>query len=202
MTLTQNIITMKVDKNLLVKAQYTLYTVAADGKEEMVEQTAPEMPLVYIQGMGLMLPEFENNLLGLAQGEKFDFVLTPEQAYGEVSEEYITTLPKEVFLVDGEFDEEVVFVGAQVPMLDSEGNQLLGKVLEISDSGVKMDFNPFLAGQTLHFVGEIQEVSEPTPDEVQAILNPHAGGGCCGCGHEEQGGGCSSGGCSSGGCGC
>lgn len=202
MILTQNIITMKVDKNLLVKAQYTLYTVATDGKEEMVEQTAPEMPLVYIQGMGLMLPEFENNLLGLAQGEKFDFVLTPEQAYGEVSEDYITTLPKEVFLVDGEFDEEVVFVGGQVPMLDADGNQLLGKVLEITDNGVKMDFNPFLAGQTLHFVGEIQEVSEPTPDEVQAILNPHAGGGCCGCGSEEHGGGCSSGGCSTDSCGC
>ena len=193
---------MKVDKNLLVKAQYTLYTVAADGTEEMVEQTAPEMPLVYIQGMGLMLPEFENNLLGLAQGEKFDFVLTPDQAYGEVSEEYITTLPKEVFLVDGEFDEEVVFVGAQVPMLDSEGNQLLGKVLEISDSGVKMDFNPFLAGETLHFVGEIQEVSEPTPDEVQAILNPHAGGGCCGGSCSSSGCSTDSCGCSSGGCGC
>ncbi|MDO4695875.1 MAG: FKBP-type peptidyl-prolyl cis-trans isomerase, partial [Porphyromonas sp.] len=178
---------MKVDKNLLIKAQYTLYTVGADGKEEMVEQTSPEMPLTYIQGMGLMLADFENNLLGLDEGEKFDFVLTPEQAYGHVSEDYITTLPKEVFLVEGEFDEEVVFVGGQVPMLDSEGNQLLGKVLEISEEGVKMDFNPLLAGETLHFVGEIQEVTEPTPDEVQAILNPHTGGGCCGCGHEEQG---------------
>lgn len=193
---------MKVDKNLLIKAQYTLYTVEADDKEELVEQTSPEMPLVFIQGMGMMLPDFENNLLGLDEGEKFDFVLTPEQAYGQFSEEYITTLPKDVFLVDGEFDEEMVFVGAQVPMMDSEGNQLLGKVLEVSDAGVKMDFNPFLAGKTLHFVGEIQEVKQPTAEEAQAILNPHAGG-CCGCGHEEHsGGGCSSGGCSSGGCGC
>ncbi len=184
---------MKVDKNLLIKAQYTLYTVAADGKEEMVEQTAPDVPLVYLQGMGMMLPDFESNLLGLEEGDTFDFILKPEQAYGVPSDDYITVLPKEVFLVEGEFDEEIVHIGGHVPMMDSDGNQLMGKVLEISDEGVKMDFNHELAGATLHFIGSVQEVSVASPEEVQVIMQPS--GGCCGCGESGNNGGCSGGCC-------
>lgn len=178
---------MKVDKNLLIKAHYTLTTVAKDAQETEVEKTSPDMPLVYIQGMGLMLPDFEANLLGLDEGDSFDFVLTPEQAYGIPSDDYITTLPKDIFLVEGKFDEEIVYVGGKVPMMDSDGNQLIGTVLEINDEGVKMDFNHELAGETLHFVGTVAEVSVPTAEEAQSILGG-GGGGCSGCSGD---GGCS-----------
>ena len=58
---------------------------------------------------------------------------------------------------------------------------------------IKMDFNHPLAGETLHFTGEVLDVHEPTAEELAKLLAP-AGG--CGCGSGEGGG------CGSGGCGC
>ena len=169
---------MKVDKNKLVRVHYTLYAIQ-DGEESEVEKTAQDAPLEYIHGMGTMLDDFEQNLLGLEEGEKFDFVLNRDQAYGERSDEYITTLPREVFFVDGEFDDEVVYPGASVPMMNSDGQSLQGIVLEINDEGVKMDFNHPLADMSLHFVGEIASVSDPTPEEVQQLMSLGGGCDCC-----------------------
>ncbi|MDO4790477.1 MAG: FKBP-type peptidyl-prolyl cis-trans isomerase [Porphyromonas sp.] len=186
---------MKVDKNLFVEAQYKLYaqTKGVEG-EELVEETTSEVPFQYIHGLGMMLPAFEQKLLGLEAGEKFDFVLSCTDAYGERSDEYIANLPKEIFMVEDEFDSEMVFAGAQVPLMDAEGNQLIGTVVEVADEHVRVDLNHPLAGNDLHFIGEVTDVHEATTEEIEMFFPQE--GGCC------SSGGCSSGGCSSGGCGC
>ena len=45
--------------------------------------------------------------------------------------------------------------GNTVPMMDSNGNRMNGSVLEVKDDIVVMDFNHPLAGETLHFSGEV-----------------------------------------------
>jgi len=52
-----------------------------------------------------------------------------------------------------------------------------------------MDFNHPLAGETLHFAGEVIDVHEPTPEEIAALTQS---GGCdCGdCGDEHDCSGC------------
>lgn len=190
---------MKITKDTYVACSYTLYRVG--DTEEIVEQATAEAPLAFISGSGLMLEDFEANLEGLDEGDAFDFTLTPAQAYGEMSQEYIIQLEKNIFLNnEGKFDEEVVFVGNAVPMLDNDGNQLTGIVDEISDSHVTMNFNHPLAGQTLHFVGKILTAHPATDEERQMIAAAYApqhgcGDGGCSCGD----GGCS---CGGGGCSC
>ena len=57
-------------------------------------------------------------------------------------------------------------VGNTLPMSDDQGNTMNGKVISYDDKNVKMDFNHPLAGQTLHFSGEVSEVREATAEEI------------------------------------
>jgi FKBP-type peptidyl-prolyl cis-trans isomerase SlyD len=53
-----------------------------------------------------------------------------------------------------------------VPMSDNDGNHLRGKILEITDEHIKMDFNHPLAGTDLHFSIEVLDVREATDEEI------------------------------------
>jgi FKBP-type peptidyl-prolyl cis-trans isomerase SlyD len=55
----------------------------------------------------------------------------------------------------------------------------MGSVLEVQPEIVVMDFNHPLAGEHLHFDGEVIDVHEPTPEEIAALTQ--AGGGSCDC---------------------
>lgn len=190
---------MSISPSKFVRVSYELYVGSEDERELMEEATA-EQPLEFIYGMGMMLPDFEKELFGLTAGDKFDFVLTSEQAYGERTEDAVQTLPRDIFLDEnGEFDSSVVFEGATLPMYTPDGQTVRGSVLEITDTSVIMDFNHPLAGETLHFIGQVIEEHEATSAEMEAFFGNQAGGcsGCsggCGCSDEEDhGGGCGSG---------
>ncbi|MCD7972429.1 MAG: FKBP-type peptidyl-prolyl cis-trans isomerase [Candidatus Azobacteroides sp.] len=179
---------MKISPYKFVAVSYKLY--AGDNEEQdLVEETTADQPLTFISGTGFMLEAFEKNLTGLDQGEAFDFTLAPQEAYGEYHDDRVADLPKNMFEVEGIFDDSRVYEGAMVPMMDVEGNQLNGIVASIGDDTVVMDFNHPLAGDSLHFVGKVEEVREPSKEELEYAQNPHGG---CGCGSEGCGDGCDS----------
>jgi FKBP-type peptidyl-prolyl cis-trans isomerase SlyD len=188
---------MNVSINKMVILSYVL---RAEGKEgDVIEQTTIESPLRFVFGLGQMLPMFESNLSGLKQGDDFEMTITASDAYGEIDEDAIVDLPKEVFLIDGYFDEERFTPGNQVPMQTSNGQRMNGTILELNETSLKMDFNHPLAGINLHFTGNIIEVRDATEDELMPA-------GCgCSCGSANDGcgsGSCSSDGCGEDGCGC
>lgn len=176
---------MKIAANKFVSVTYDL-NVGEEGDLELMERATPEVPLSFIFGTGTMLPAFEKELHGLDMGEAFSFTIAPENAYGEYNEEHLMELPKSIFEVDGKFDAEMVQEGNTIPMMDSNGNRLNGSVMEVKEDVVLMDFNHPLAGETLHFSGEVIDVHDPSEEEIASM----AGGGC-GCGDE----GCDHGGC-------
>ena len=105
----------------------------------------------------MMLPAFEKQLFGLKAGDKFDFVLKCEDAYGEPSEEAVQELPREIFVdSEGKLDALVV-EGATLPLHTPDGQIIRGSVLEIKDEVVVFDFNHPLAGEDLHFIGTIRK---------------------------------------------
>jgi len=82
-------------------------------------------------------------------------------------EQHIVMIPIDAFLgEDGNLDEENVKVGVTLPMIDNEGGKLYGMVKEITKEYVKMDFNHPLAGQDLHFKGEVLEVRAASEEEL------------------------------------
>lgn len=192
---------MAISPNKFVRVSYELY-VGDENERELMEEATAERPLEFIFGMGMMLPDFEQNLFGLATGDTFDFVLTSEQAYGQRMDEAVQELPKSIFVNDkGEFDSEVVVEGATLPLQTQDGQVVQGSVLEITDEVVVMDFNHPLAGETLHFIGRVLEEHEATGAEIEKFFGGHGGcGGGCGCGSSD--GSEKSGGCCGGSCGC
>ncbi|MCT4614314.1 MAG: FKBP-type peptidyl-prolyl cis-trans isomerase [Marinifilaceae bacterium] len=172
---------MTISKNKMVSVTYILRT---EENGEIVEQAVKETPLTFICGTGQMLEKFEENLLNLNQGDNFKFKIECEEAYGQSREDAVVDLPKDIFVVEGKFDDEIIKVGEVVPMQDASGNRLPGLVLEIADETVKMDFNHPMADDDLYFEGEVIEVRDATAEELSAAH----GGGCSG----DCGGGCSS----------
>ena len=183
---------MQVAANKMVAVDYKL---TVDG--QVADQSRPGQPLEFIFGTGMLLPKFEAAIEGKEPGEKVAFTLEPKDGYGEVIEQAIVDLPKDIFMVDGKLAEDILFVGSQIPMADTQGNRMLGLVKEVGDTTVKMDFNHPMAGKTLNFDVTVVSVRDTTPEDLAKFM----GGGCScgdcggGCGDHECGEGCDCGGC-------
>jgi len=178
---------MAISKNKMVSLTYDLRIGGAEG--ELIEQATAERPLSFVYGAGIMLPKFEALLEGMEQGKTFEINLNSADAYGDVDENAIVDLPKSIFIMDGKFDEDIIKVGNTVPMMSTSGQRMNGLVLDITDENVKMDFNHPLAGEDLHFKGDILEVREATDEEIAATVQGGCGSGC-GCNDSSCGSGC------------
>jgi len=157
---------MKISEDKAVTVNYYLSASKNNQPEELVEQTSPEHPFAFLYGFGGVLPDFESNLNDKQKGDKFDFKITAEKAYGIYDKEYVAKIDKGAFIVDGEFDSKRIKIGEDIEMNDAEGNVLVGRVVEIDETIVVMDFNHPLAGFDLHFIGEVLDVREATAEEL------------------------------------
>ena len=193
---------MENKNNRYLAVTYKLYVDGDNGKE-MVEEATQEKPFAWITGFGYALDAFEQQLEALEKGKSFDFTLTKEQAYGEYKEEAVLDLEREMFCINGHFDHDNIYPEAIIPLQNEEGLRFYGRVVEIGEEKVKVDLNHPLAGETLHFQGEVLENREATEAEI-SHLKKHMSGGChcgdcegdCGdCGHDHHDSGCGCGHC-------
>lgn len=190
-----------MEKNRFIAVQYELYSVDESGKH-LREKTELTNTFTFISGFGYTLEEFEKQIVPLAAGENFCFQLKPEQAYGEIEKERILTLDRSIFQINGHFDNDHIYEGADVPMQNEDGMRLDGHVLKVTDDHVIMDFNHPLAGETLEYKGTVVVNRDATDAEIRGFISmlapndecdeecdhEHCGGGCgqhhhCGCGH-------------------
>lgn len=185
-------------ENKYISVSYQLYSIDKDGSKNLIEQTEQGRPFTFISGFGFSLDSFEQRIVNMQQGEKFDFTLTPAEAFGEYFAEGVHKLPREEFVIDGKFDSANIFPGAVITMKNEEGKHFMVRVTKVEENGVTLDANHPLAGETLQFTGAILENREATADEIQKLIAQmsHECGGCGGCGgdcgddHECGGGGC------------
>ena len=182
-------------ENKFIALAYKLYTID-EGERDLAEEATTQRPFIFISGLGMALEAFEQQVVALQAGDKFDFTLSVDQAYGPYDEEYVIDIPKSAFMINGKFDSQHVVKDAVLPLQSNEGERFNGVVVEVKDDVVVIDLNHPMAGCELHFVGEVLENREASPQEYSQAVNMLSGGGC--------GGGCGScGGCGSeGGCHC
>jgi len=185
-----------------ISVSYTLYSIEDNGEKQLVEQTEQGQPFNFITGFGFSLDTFEQRMIELQQGEKFDFTLTPAEAFGDYDEEGVHKMEREKFYVDGRFDSEHIYVDSVIMLNDNEGKRFLARVIAMDNETVTLDTNHPLASKTLQFTGEVLTNRDATKEEIQSILNQlsHECGGCgghcggCGgddCGEDHEcGGGC------------
>lgn len=164
---------MLENNHKVISVNYTLFI--DNEKGELVESTVGREPLVFLSGVGAMIPDFEKNVVSLNVGEEFAFGIKAIDAYGERSDDAIVNLEKEMFVVDGKLAEEIV-VDNIIQLQDQNGQVHLANILEIGDSTIKFDVNHPLAGEDLFFKGEVLEIRKATDEEV-AHGHVHGPGG-------------------------
>ncbi len=156
---------MTISNEKVVSLVYQLHVDDKNG--DIVETVQEDRPFVFLYGAGNMLPKFETNLSGLKAGEKFEFKIICDDAYGQASDEAVVELPKNIFEVNGKLDEGLLEPGNVIPMQSQDGQKLNGVVVEVQEDLVIMDFNHPLAGDDLFFEGHIIEVREATAKELK-----------------------------------
>ena len=127
-------------------------------------------PLVFMVGHRQMIPGFEQEILGAKVGEKREFTLTPDMAYGERDESAIQKIERSQFPEGMELEVGMV-VGAH-----SDQGPIQFTITEIDGEVVSADFNHQMAGKTLRFEVEIVDV-RPASEEELAHRHVHGPGG-------------------------
>ncbi len=133
--------TQAIQDNLVVTLDYKLIV-----EEEMLESTEDGEPIVFIQGIGQIIPGLENALYGMKVGDQKTVVIPPEEGYGEYDPESTQEATKD------EFSEEVPLdVGTFLDLEDDEGDILSAQITAADEDTVTLDFNHPLAGKDLIF---------------------------------------------------
>ncbi len=171
-----------------ISVSYQLFSIDKDGTRHLEEQTQQGNPFTFVSGFGFSLDGFEQRVVALQPGEKFDFTLAPADAFGEYDPEGVHKMKREVFTINEHFDHENIYEGAVITLMDADEHRFMARVMKVDADGVTIDTNHPLAGQTLQFTGLVLENRDATNEEIQHMLN-HLGHECGGCDCDECGGG-------------
>ena len=153
----------KIDNNIVASVHYT-GTFPDNG--EMFDTSREGQPLTFLVGHKGMIPGFERELMGASTGDTRSFTLEPEDAYGHPSDELIQEVPRGMFPEDMPLDLGMMLMSDAGPL----------RIVAITESTVRCDFNNPMAGKTLHFEVEVMEVRAATDDEI-AHGHVHGPGG-------------------------
>ncbi|MGE0372563.1 MAG: peptidylprolyl isomerase [Gammaproteobacteria bacterium] len=148
---------MQIQDDCVVSIHYTLTNEEGDELDSSVGQD----PLVYLHGAGNIIPGLEVALVGGSAGDRLDVTVQPEDGYGEVDPDLIRRVPRDAF--EGI---ERVEPGMQFQTQGPNGQVMRVTVRETDDSGVLIDANHPLAGQTLYFSVSIEGVRSATEEEL------------------------------------
>ncbi len=153
----------KVKKGDFVGIHYT--GTFEDG--ETFDSSEGKAPLEFQVGSGVVIQGFESAVLGLSVGEKKQFTLQPEKAYGPRDESLVVDFPRSSAGEDLE-----IKIGTVLGVRLQNGQQVPARVTNVSDEHITLDMNPPLAGKILNFQIEVVHITDA----------PKYGGGCsCGC---------------------
>lgn len=139
---------MQIEQGTKVKLHFSL--ALEDGS--LIDSNFDKQPASFIIGDGNLLPGFESVILGLESGQKREFTIPPENAFGQHN-------PQNVQDVDRtNFAEDKLEIGAVFSFQNGDG-ELPGVIIGIEGEKVMIDFNHPLAGQSILFKVEILQIS-------------------------------------------
>ena len=150
---------MQISDNAVVYFHYALI----DEEGEVLDGSQGGEPIPYLHGCHNIVPGLEKAMQGREAGEHFRVSLTPLEAYGEVDEDKIYDVQRQLFSNMPE-----LAVGLMCHMTNEAGEDEVVSVIEIEEDLVSVDANHPYAGQSLTFDVEIISVRMATPQELQA----------------------------------
>ena len=126
---------------------------------ETFDSSEGRSPLEFEVGSGMVIPGFDNGVIGMAVGDKKTIHIPFMEAYGPKQPEMIVEFPKAQFPAD--LNPEV---GMPLTMNNGQGQQFQVVIVEVKEEVVVLDANHSLAGQDLIF--DLELVSIDTPSRI------------------------------------
>ena len=151
---------LKIEENSVATVHYT-GTLPDSG--EVFDSSEGRDPLTFLVGHKQMIPGFEANILGKTTGDRVEFTLDANDAYGAVDPEAVMKIERSNF---AQLEEQAALeVGMQLVAQMPHGPAPF-LVTELSEDSVTADFNHALAGKSLTFSVEIVEVRAASEEEL------------------------------------
>lgn len=122
---------------------------------EQFDSSEGREPLEFTVGAGQMIKGFDAALPGMNIGDKKTITISPEEGYGERSDEAVIPFPKENIPEDMKLEP-----GMTLTLSNQQGQPVPVVVKEIKEDVVLLDANHFLAGENLVFDIELVEIEE------------------------------------------
>lgn len=158
---------MQISKHKVVAIDYLLTNDAG----EVLDRSQEGTPLMYVHGVGAIIPGLESELEGKSPGDRIEVTVLPEQAYGPRNESLQQEVDRDHFA-----DVTDLEVGMQFRVPTQDGQDAVITVVEINDDTVTVDGNHELAGVTLNFDVSVRDVRDATEEEI-AHGHVHGPGG-------------------------
>jgi FKBP-type peptidyl-prolyl cis-trans isomerase SlyD len=134
------------------------YTIC-DAGGQVLEQS--DLPVGYVHGGHQeLIGDMDRAVAGKRAGETVEFALAPEEAFGPHDPDL--TFTDDIENVPPQFRH----VGAEVQMQNESGDVKIFYVTRIESGRLTVDGNHPLAGKSLRVKVRIQEVREPTREEL------------------------------------
>ncbi|UYZ85151.1 FKBP-type peptidyl-prolyl cis-trans isomerase [Entomomonas sp. E2T0] len=134
-----------INDNSRVTLHFTLKLVSG----EVIDSTRDKQAATFTMKDGSLLPGFEQVLIGMKAGDKQEFLIKPEQGFGQPNPQNVQVIPR------AHFKEMDLEVGLMFMFKDAAGSDLPGMVSRFDDKEVVIDFNHPLAGKDILFDVEI-----------------------------------------------
>ncbi len=129
------------------------YALRPRGGDDLISNfDEPEGDIVTL-GDGTLAPMLEQWLVDLAPGERHVFLLDPEQAFGFSQPELVQAVPASDLPPGMRFE-----IDQLVEFVMPNGQTLAGRILEVGDDAVKVDFNHPLADLSIEFEVEVESI--------------------------------------------
>ena len=151
------------------------YTGTLPETGEVFDSSEGRDPLAFLVGHKQMIPGFEEEILGAKVGERREFTLTADRAYGEHDEQAVLQIPRDNFAQLEQESGATLEIGMQLVAQMPHGPAPF-IVKELSEETVTADFNHALAGESLTFSVEVVELRPATEEEL-AHGHAHGPGG-------------------------
>ena len=151
------------------------YTGTLPDTGEMFDTSEGGDPLTFLVGHQQMIPGFEEEMLGAKIGERREFTLEPERAYGHRDDDALLEIPRENFAQLEQDSGESLEVGMQLVAQMPHGPAPF-TITALTDELVSADFNHAMAGKSLTFSVEVVELRDATDEEI-AHGHVHGPGG-------------------------
>jgi len=144
---TQDLIT--IGDNTLVTLHFSLSL----DDSALVDSTFDKQAATFEFGDGKLPEGFQSLLVGLKKGDKGEWHVSPEKAFGMPNPNNQQVMKRADFASDMELVE-----GLMISFADANKSELPGVVKSFDENEVIIDFNHPLAGETLLFKVEIIDV--------------------------------------------